>query len=95
MLTTVVRLCCINRHKTVWFSLVLAVKASLQECFVMTSGKIYLLQNESQQFYQIQNLILKMDIHAFLDSVVNDRIEKSTNVHYENMQNYKGQKENF
>jgi hypothetical protein len=36
-----------------------------------------------------------MDIRAFLDSVVNDRIEKSTNVHYENMQNYKGQKENF
>jgi hypothetical protein len=36
-----------------------------------------------------------MDIRAYLDSVVNDRIEKSTNVHYENMQNYKGQKENF
>jgi hypothetical protein len=33
--------------------------------------------------------------NAFLDSVVNDRIENSTNVHYENMQNYKGQKENF
>jgi hypothetical protein len=36
-----------------------------------------------------------MDICAVLDSVVNDRIKKSTNVHYENMQNYKGQKENF
>jgi hypothetical protein len=41
------------------------------------------------KFYQIQNLILKMDVHAFLDSMVNDKIEKSTNVHSENMQNYK------
>jgi hypothetical protein len=47
------------------------------------------------KFYQIQNLILKMDIRDFLDSVVNDRIEKSTNVHWENVENYKGQKENF
>jgi hypothetical protein len=37
-----------------------------------------------------------MDIRDFLDSVVNDRIKKkqNTNVHYENMQNYKGHKEN-
>jgi hypothetical protein len=35
-----------------------------------------------------------MDIRAFLDFVVNDN-QKSTNVHYENMQNYKGQKEHF
>jgi hypothetical protein len=47
------------------------------------------------KFYQIQNLILKMDIHAFLDSVANDRIEKSMNVHWVNMQTYKGQKEIF
>jgi hypothetical protein len=57
MLTTVVRLCSINRHRTVWFSLVLAVKASLWEyergqlCCVMTSGKIHLLWNESQQSF--------------------------------------------
>jgi hypothetical protein len=55
MLTTVVRLCSIHRHKSVWRSLVLAVKASLREyergqlCCVMTSGKIHLLRNESQQ----------------------------------------------
>jgi hypothetical protein len=47
------------------------------------------------KFYQIQNLILKMDVHAFLDSVANDRIEKSMIVHWVNMQNYRGQKENF
>jgi hypothetical protein len=36
-----------------------------------------------------------MDLRAFLDSVIYHRIEKSTKVHCENMQNYKGQKENF
>jgi hypothetical protein len=36
-----------------------------------------------------------MGLGAFLVSVVNGRFEKSTNIHWENMQNYKGQKENF
>jgi hypothetical protein len=56
---------------------------------------IFTSKRITTKFYQIQNLILKMDICAFFDSVVNDRIEKSTNVHYENMQNAKRQKENF
>jgi hypothetical protein len=53
---------------------------------------IFTSKQITTKFYQIQNLILKMDIRAFLDSVV---IKKSMNVHHENMQNYKGQKENF
>jgi hypothetical protein len=55
MLTTVVHLCSIHRHKTVWCSLVLAVKASLREyergqlCCVMTSGKyIYFKTNHNK-----------------------------------------------
>jgi hypothetical protein len=47
---------------------------------------IFTSKGITTKFYQIQNLILKIDIHTFLDSVVNDRIEKSMNVHYENMQ---------
>jgi hypothetical protein len=39
--------------------------------------------------------MLKMDVCASLNSVVNVRIEKSTNVHWEDLQNYKGQKEKF
>jgi hypothetical protein len=53
----VVHLCSIHGHKTVWRSLVLAVKASLWEygrgqlCCVMTSRKIHLLRNESQESF--------------------------------------------
>jgi hypothetical protein len=47
---------------------------------------IFTLKQIRTKFYQIQNLIQKMDVRAFLDSVVNDRIEKSTNIHCENMQ---------
>jgi hypothetical protein len=39
------------------------------------------------KFYQNQYLMLKMDVRTFLDSVANERIEKSTNVHWVNMQN--------
>jgi hypothetical protein len=82
--TTVVRLCSIHRHKIVWCNLVLALKASLREyergwlCCVMTSGEnIFTSKRKTTKFYKIQNLILKMDIRAFLDSVVNDNQKKA------------------
>jgi hypothetical protein len=83
MLTTVVCLCSIHRHKTVWCNLVLLVKASIRKyergwlCCVMTSGEnIFTSKWMTTKFYQIQNLILKMDIRAFLDSMVNDNRRK-------------------
>jgi hypothetical protein len=57
---------------------------------VLCHGKrenIFTSKRITTKLYQIQNLILKMDIRPFLNSVVNDRIENSMNVHYENMQN--------
>jgi hypothetical protein len=63
-------------------------------------GDTFLQNVGSNQKYKAQDPrrrfpALKMDVCAFPDSVVNDRIENSTNIHWENMQNYKGQKENF
>jgi hypothetical protein len=40
---------------------------------------IFTSKQITTKLYQIQNLMLKMDIRAFLDSVVNHRIENSTN----------------
>jgi hypothetical protein len=72
---------------------VLAVKQPAVLCHKWEN--IFISERIRTKFYQIQNLILKMDVCAFLESVANDSIEKSTNVHWVNMQNYKGQKENF
>jgi hypothetical protein len=96
--TTVVQgkwpLCSINRHNAVCSRpVMLAVKQPAVLCHKWEN--IFTSKQIRTKFYRIQNLILKMDIRAFLDSVANDRIEKSMNVHWINMQNYKGQKENF
>jgi hypothetical protein len=94
MLISLVPLCSINRHNAVWSRpAALAVKQPAALCHKWK--KIFTSKQIGTKFYQIQNLILKMDVRAFLDSVIYHRIEKGTNVHWENMQNYKGQKENF
>jgi hypothetical protein len=94
MLTSLVPLCSIKRHKTLWSRTVItAVKqpAVLYHKWenIFTSKRI------RTKFYQIQNLRLKMDVRAFLNSVIYHRIKKRTNIHWENMQNYKEQKKNF
>jgi hypothetical protein len=61
-------------------SLVFAAKASREQqssqLSCVMSGRIYSKRIRTK-FNQIRNLTLKMDIRAFLESVVNDRIEKS------------------
>jgi hypothetical protein len=96
--TTVVHwkclLCFINRHNAVCprpGSLAVKQPAVLSHKW----EKIFTSKRIRTKFYQIQSLILKMDVCAFLRSVANDRIDKSMNVHWVNMQNYKGQKEDF
>jgi hypothetical protein len=87
MLTSLVPLCSINRHNTVWSRpAALSVKLVGEYIYFKTNQNEVLSDSE----FDTEN-----GRSCFLDSVIYHRIEKSTNVHWENTQNYKGQKENF